>query len=121
MTARGCRPRTGHRRCGCGPVRTSWDRVRGPRVSEVEFCNDLSPEPALELVCDTVGEVDIVTEVPHAAAEQIRRSRHAWLISMDVARALAGVVDREAEGLASDDRRARAALEPRDRPVRAGP
>ncbi|MDN5750811.1 MAG: hypothetical protein L0H64_20270 [Pseudonocardia sp.] len=54
-------------------------------------------------MCDRVGEVDIVTEVPHALAERVRRSRHARLVAVDAVRALAGVLDRGAEGLPLDD------------------
>jgi ABC-type oligopeptide transport system substrate-binding subunit len=58
----------------------------------------------------TVGEVDIVTEVPPSAAKRVLRSRHAQLIAVDAVRALAGVIDREAEGLPLGDLRARRAL-----------
>lgn len=87
-----------------------WDRRRGPRPAEVEFRNDLDRHRALDLVCDTAGEVDVVTEVPHALAERVRRSRHARLVPVDAVRALAGVIDRDAEGLPLHDRRARRAL-----------
>jgi ABC-type oligopeptide transport system substrate-binding subunit len=87
-----------------------WDRARGPRVQEVEFRNDLSREQALDLVCDTEGEVDLVTEVPPRNADRVRRSRHARLVSVNAARALAGVINREADGLPLHDLRARRAL-----------
>jgi ABC-type transport system substrate-binding protein len=87
-----------------------WDRVRGPRVREVEFRNDLTPERALDLVCDTVGEVDIVTEVPARCADRVRRSSEARLVTVDAVRALAGVIDRQADGLPLDDPGARRAL-----------
>lgn len=45
-----------------------WDRIRGPQLQEVGFRNDLSREQGIDLVCDAVGEVDIVTEVPPAQA-----------------------------------------------------
>ncbi len=87
-----------------------WDRRRGPHLEEVEFRNDLDREQALELVCEDVGEVDIVTEVPPAAAERVVRSRHARLVAVDAVRALAGVLDRESESLPLHDPRARRAL-----------
>ena len=87
-----------------------WDRLRGPRVAEVVFRNDLTREEALELVCTTEGEVDLVTEVPHAAAATVERSPYARLVAVSPVRALAGVLDRNAEGLPLHDRRARAAL-----------
>ncbi|MGH3975471.1 MAG: ABC transporter substrate-binding protein, partial [Pseudonocardiaceae bacterium] len=57
-----------------------------------------------------MGEVDIVTEVPPSAADRVLRSRHAQLIAVDAVRALAGVIDREVEGLPLRDLRARRAL-----------
>jgi hypothetical protein len=81
-----------------------WDTARGPHVAEVEFRNDLSREQGLDLVCDTVGEVDIVTEVPPAHSARVRRSRHARLVEVAAVRALAGVLDREADGLPLHDR-----------------
>ncbi len=87
-----------------------WDQARGPRLNAIEFRNDLSRELALDLVCDTVGEVDIVTEVPPSAADRVRRSSHARLVGVSAVRALAGVINRNAEGLALHDVRARQAL-----------
>lgn len=87
-----------------------WDAVRGPHLQELEFRNDLSREQGLDLVCDSVGEVDLVTEVPHARADRVRRSRHARLVTVDAVRALAGAIDREADGLPLHDVRARRAL-----------
>lgn len=110
MTVPGCRPRIDHRLCGYGRTRIYWDRLRGPYLQEVEFRNDLTREQATDLVCDTVGEVDIVTEIPPSAADRVLRSRHAQLVAVDAVRALAGVIDREAEGLPLHDPRARRAL-----------
>jgi len=87
-----------------------WDRRRGPRLEEVLFRNDVAPERALELVCDTEGEIDIVTEVAAADAERVERSEHARLVSIGGARVLVGVINRDAEGLPLGDRRARQAL-----------
>jgi ABC-type oligopeptide transport system substrate-binding subunit len=87
-----------------------WDQLRGPHLREVEFRNDLGRDVALDLVCDTVGGVDIVTEVPHRQAERVRRSRHARLVTVEPVRALAGVINRNAEGLPLQDKRARRAL-----------
>lgn len=87
-----------------------WDRRRGPRLEEVVFRNDVSSERALELVCETEGEVDIVTEVPPSEAERVERSEHARLVTLDSVHVVAGVIDRDAEGLPLADRRARQAL-----------
>jgi len=87
-----------------------WDRARGPHLQELIFRNDLSPEQALELVCTTEGEVDIVTEVAPAAAARVEASAHARLVAIDAIRAVAGVIDRDADGLPLGDARARRAL-----------
>ncbi len=74
------------------------------------FRNDLSPEQALDLVCTGEGEVDIVTEVAPADAGRVEGSEHARLIAVDAMRAVAGVINRDADGLPLRDRRARRAL-----------
>ena len=98
-----------------------WDKRRGPRLREVVFRNDLSPEEALELVCATEGEVDILTEVSPADAGKVTGSEHARLVSIDAVYAIAGVFNRDADGLPLRSKRARQALNlaiDRDRLVR---
>lgn len=87
-----------------------WDTGRGPHLAEVVFRNDLSPEQALELVCTTEGEVDIVTEVRPADAQQVKESEHAQLVSIDGLRTIAGIINRDAVGTPLADPRARQAL-----------
>ena len=87
-----------------------WDKDRGPHLREVVFRNDLPPSEALELVCTTEGEVDIVTEVSPADAARVESSEYARLVAVDAVRAVAGVINRDAEGLPLDDSRARRAL-----------
>ena len=87
-----------------------WDKARGPRLQEVVFRNDISPPRALELVCTTEGEVDIVTEVAPDDAARVERSEHAKLVSIDAMRAVVGIINRDAEGLPLADRRVRRAL-----------
>lgn len=87
-----------------------WDKKRGPRLREVVFRNDLHPVEALERVCTTEGEVDIVTEVAPVDAARVEASEHAKLVATDAVRAIAGVIDRDAEGLPFGDARARRAL-----------
>ena len=89
---------------------TYWDTGRGPRLQEVVFRNDLSPAEALAAVCDGEGEVDIVTEVPPAAATRVQASTHAKLVTIDAARSVAGVINRYASGLPLGDKQARLAL-----------
>lgn len=74
-------------------------------MSEVVFHNDISAEEALELVCTTEGEVDIVTEVPPGEATRVEASAHANLVTIDALRSVVGIIDRLADGLPLADRR----------------
>src|SRR5215469_10670287 len=85
-----------------------WNRERGPRLEKVVFRNDLTPQEALGLVCDTEGEVDIVTEVSPADAERVERSPYARLVTTDAMRVLVGIINRDAGPFG--DVRARRAL-----------
>lgn len=87
-----------------------WDTRRGPHLAAVVFRNDLDRAQALDAVCDREGEVDVVTEVPHRHAGRVQRSPHARLVTVDAVRALAGVLNRAADGVPLHDRRARRAL-----------
>ena len=87
-----------------------WDTSRGPHLKEVIFRNDVSPAQALEWVCTTDGEVDILTEVAPADAGRVEASEHARLVAIDAIRTVVGVVNRHAEGLPFADTRARQAL-----------
>ncbi len=87
-----------------------WDTSRGPHLREVIFRNDIPPDRALELICTTEGEVDILTEVSPADAERVEGSEHATLIAADAIGSIVGVINRDAEGLPLGDRRARQAL-----------
>ena len=87
-----------------------WDTSRGPHLKEVVFRNDVPPAQALDLVCTTEGEVDILTEVSPADAARVEASEHAKLVAIDAIRTVVGVVNRHAEGLPFADRRARQAL-----------
>ena len=87
-----------------------WNTQRGPRLERVIFRNDLSPAEALELVCTTEGEVDLVTEISPADARRVSDSEHAKLVRVDAMRVLVGVINRDAEGAPLHDPRARRAL-----------
>lgn len=89
---------------------TYWNRTRGPRLSKIVFRNDLSAGRALDLVCDTEGQVDLVTEVPPSQAHRVRDSEHAELVAVDAFRVLAGAFDRSSTALPLGDLRARQAL-----------
>lgn len=87
-----------------------WDTSRGPHLEEVVFRNDVRPERALDLVCDTEGEVDLVTSVPPVAAARVQSSRFAQLVTIEAVRSLAGVINRYAAGMPLHETRARMAL-----------
>jgi len=98
-----------------------WNLERGPRLERVVFRNDLSPAEALDLVCTTESEVDVVTEVAPADARRVSDSEHAKLVRVDAMRVLVGVINRDAEGAPLHDPRARRALNlavDRDRLIR---
>jgi peptide/nickel transport system substrate-binding protein len=48
-------------------------------------------------VCDTEGEVDLVTEVSPADAQRVKDSEHAHLVSIDALRVVSGLINRDAE------------------------
>ena len=85
-----------------------WNEERGPRLERVVFHNDITPAEALDLVCDTEGEMDIVTEVSPADAARVESSEHARLVTTDAMRVLIGIINRGAEPFG--DARARKAL-----------
>ncbi len=71
-----------------------WNRERGPRLERVVYRNDLAPDRALELVCDTEGEVDIVSEVAAPDAQRVEDSEHAQIEAVDAMRIISGVINR---------------------------
>ena len=98
-----------------------WNKERGPRLEKVVFRNDISPAEALDLVCDTEGEMDIVTEVAPADAGKVENSEYARLVTVDAMRVLVGVINRDAEPFGNA--RARRALNlavDRDKLIREG-
>src|SRR5918912_3664902 len=96
---------------------------RGPRLERVVFRNDLAHERALELVCDTEGEDDIVTEVDPSDARRVQDSEHARLEAVDAMRIVTGVINRFADDAPLRNASMRRALNmavDRDRMVREG-
>ncbi|MCA1738029.1 MAG: ABC transporter substrate-binding protein, partial [Actinobacteria bacterium] len=87
-----------------------WNKERGPRLERAVFRNDISPAEALDLVCTTEGEVDIVTEVDPNDAQKVTDSEYARLEAVDAMRILVGVINRGAPDVPLDDARARKAL-----------
>ena len=70
------------------------DTARTARLERVVFRNDLSPQEALDAVCDREGEMDIVSEVSPADAARVERSEHARLIAIDANRLIVGLFNR---------------------------
>ena len=96
-----------------------WNTERGPRLERVVFRNDIEHADALDLVCDSEGEIDIVTEVSPSDAQRVEGSEHASLVTIDAMRVVSGLVNRNATPL--DDVRVRKALNlavDRDRLIR---
>ena len=87
-----------------------WNIERGPRLEKVVFRNDVPHDRALELVCDTEGEIDIVTEVGPFYAQRVEESEHARLEAVDAMRIVTGVINRSADDVPLDDARMRKAL-----------
>src|SRR5262245_36443955 len=64
---------------------------RSARLERVVFRNDLTPQQALQAVCERDGEIDIVTEVSPADASRVEASEHARLVTIDANRLLVGI------------------------------
>jgi len=74
--------------------RGHWNVERGPRLERVVFRNDIEHSRALELVCTTEGEVDIVTEVAPGDGRRVIESEHAELVRVDAMRVISGIINR---------------------------
>jgi peptide/nickel transport system substrate-binding protein len=85
-----------------------WNKERGPRLEKVVYVNDIDHAEALEKVCNTEGEIDIVSEVSPEDARKVVDSEHANLITIDALRVVSGLINRNAEYM--DDVRVRKAL-----------
>ena len=87
-----------------------WNKERGPRLEKVVYRNDISPADALDLVCNSEGEIDLVSEVSPADAEKVKNSEFARLEAIDSMRVLLGLINRGAEDAPLADVRVRRAL-----------
>lgn len=85
-----------------------WNVERGPRLERVVYVNDIAHADAVDKVCNTEGEIDIVSEVLPADAQKVRQSEHAHLAAVDALRIVSGLINRDAEYM--DDLRVRKAL-----------
>ena len=87
-----------------------WNKERGPRLEKVVYRNDISPADALDLVCNSEGEIDLVSEVSPADADKVKNSEFARLEAIDSMRVLLGLINRGAEDAPLADVRVRKAL-----------
>ena len=87
-----------------------WNKERGPRLEKVVYRNDISPADALDLVCNSEGEIDLVSEVSPADADKVKNSEFARLEAIDSMRVLLGLINRGAEDAPLADVRVRRAL-----------
>jgi peptide/nickel transport system substrate-binding protein len=85
-----------------------WNKERGPRLAKVVYVNDIDPAEVLEKVCNTRGEIDIVSEVSPADARKVADSEHANLVTVDALRVVPGLINRNASLM--DDIRIRRTL-----------
>lgn len=85
-----------------------WNKARGPRLEKIIYLNDIPQAEALDKVCNTEGEIDIVSEVTWDQAEQVIDSEHANLVTIDAMRIVSGLINRDREFM--DDMNVRKAL-----------
>jgi peptide/nickel transport system substrate-binding protein len=74
-----------------------WNRERGPWLEKVVYHNDIDHADALDKVCNTEGEIDIVSEISPADAQKVEDSEHAHLVSIDALRVVSGLINRDAD------------------------
>jgi peptide/nickel transport system substrate-binding protein len=70
------------------------DTARTARLERAVFRNDLTPQAALDAVCDREGEMDIVSEVSPTDAARVEQSEHARLVVVDANRLIVGLFNR---------------------------
>jgi len=91
------------------PFEQYWNSDRKPKV-RVVFDNVISKAEALDLVTDSVGKVDLVTELTPAEAKRVSESKQAHLVRSDAKTVLAGVFNRTGARSRWDDVRLRRAV-----------
>jgi len=90
---------------------TDHNTPRQAKLGKVVFVNDMTPEQALDAVCDEDGVIDIVTEVSPADAQRVEDSEHAKLVTIEANRVLLGIFNTWPEvGAPFADRRVREAF-----------
>lgn len=87
-----------------------WNADRGPWLERVVFRNDLTKQKALDLCLATVGEVDIVTNVPPSQIERVKSSSFADLVRVKGNEIIAGVFNRFNKDVDFNNRQLRLAI-----------
>lgn len=67
------------------------DTDRTAKLERVVFVNDITPEQALDAVCDREGVIDIVTEIGPGDAARVTGSEYARLETIEANRVLLGI------------------------------
>lgn len=87
-----------------------WNPDRKPKVQRVVFDNVISKAEALDLVMDSTGKVDIVTELTADEAARVAQSRNARVVRSDPKTLLVGVFNQTTTGSPWSDVRLRKAV-----------
>ncbi len=91
------------------PFKDYWNSDRKPSV-RVVFDNVISKAEAIDMVIDSVGKIDLVTELTADEARRVSRSKNAHVVRSDAKTVLAGVFNRAGKRSRWDDVRLRRAV-----------
>ncbi len=91
------------------PNPTYWNADRKPSA-RIVFDNVISKAEALDFLVDSVGKVDLVTELTATEAAKVAGSKNASVVRSDAKTVLAGVFNRGKKGSRWDDVRLRRAV-----------
>jgi len=91
------------------PNENYWNPERKPKA-RIVFDNIISRAEALELVSDSIGKIDIVTELTPAEAERVANSKNARVVRSDAKTVLVGVFNQTGPKSRWTDMRLRKAL-----------
>lgn len=87
-----------------------WNPERRPKVKQVVFDNIIGREEAIDLVSNTEGKIDIVTEITPAEAAKVEKSKYARVVRNDAKTVLVGVFNQMKPNSKWTDIRSRKAL-----------
>lgn len=87
-----------------------WNTERRPKVKKVIFDNIVGREEAVDLVSNSEGKIDIVTEITPAEAAKVEKSKYARVVRSDAKTVLVGVFNQTKATSKWTDSRLRKAL-----------